>query len=177
MLSNLYSEYNIAKNCTPVSPVADGIPQYNHAGCITGYVVKNSSTGVHYYTGPKEDGTEIYDKFGNITGILEGTGADRVYLTGAGLSGNVQFYGAGSVSAYDMGIPTYNAAGDITGTIVGQANADKVMYTPEGVNMDGYETITDSNGNVIGFANATNGVTENRSYDYYMRNIGVQEGM
>ena len=34
--------YIEAQGCTPVSPVADGIPQYNHAGCITGYVVKNS---------------------------------------------------------------------------------------------------------------------------------------
>jgi hypothetical protein len=37
--------YDEAKNCTPVSPVANGIPQYDHHGCITGYVVKNSSDG------------------------------------------------------------------------------------------------------------------------------------
>ena len=38
--------YIEAKNCTPVSPVADGIPQYDHHGCITGYVVKDSSDGL-----------------------------------------------------------------------------------------------------------------------------------
>tara|TARA_B110001450_G_scaffold191492_1_gene179664 strand:+ start:99 stop:794 length:696 start_codon:yes stop_codon:yes gene_type:complete len=32
-----------AKGCNPVSPVPHGMPEYNHEGCITGYVVKNSS--------------------------------------------------------------------------------------------------------------------------------------
>lgn len=32
-----------ATNCNSVSPVANGIAQYNHHGCITGYVVKNSN--------------------------------------------------------------------------------------------------------------------------------------
>lgn len=31
-----------AIGCNPVSPVPHGMPQYNHHGCITGYVVKNS---------------------------------------------------------------------------------------------------------------------------------------
>ena len=69
-----------ADNCTPVSPVADGIPQYNHAGCITGYVVKNSESKDSYvqYEGHTfmvpAGATEAYDGKYNFVGYTLATG-------------------------------------------------------------------------------------------------------
>ena len=184
MLSNLYSEYNTAANCTPVSPVPHGIPQYDHAGCITGYVVKNSKDGVktsgmNFYSGPTttESGSEIFDHMGNVTGYLQGAGDERMLMSGHGLQGSVQYYGAGSVSAHNMGIPTYDASGKLSGAMVGVAT-DSEMYTPEGLTMaEGYKAMADSEGNVIGFYNEGNSVVDNRQYDYYMRNEGIKEGL
>jgi hypothetical protein len=37
------SSSSSSANCNPVAPVANGIAQYNHHGCITGYVLKNAN--------------------------------------------------------------------------------------------------------------------------------------
>ena len=72
--------YDEAANCTPVSPVADGIPQYNHAGCITGYVVKNSESKASYvqYEGHTfmvpAGATEAYDGEYNFVGYTLASG-------------------------------------------------------------------------------------------------------
>ena len=183
MLSNLYSEYNTSANCTPVSPVANAIPQYNHHGCITGYVAKNAQdskiSGGVYYSGATttDSGSAVYDHMGNLTGYLQGAGSDRVLMSGHGLSGSVQYYGAGSVSQHNMGIPTYDAKGKLTGTVVGKVT-DSKMYVPTEVHMaPGYKAMADSEGNVIGYASDKNSVVENRQYDYYMRNTGKTEGL
>jgi hypothetical protein len=41
--SSMSGGESVSSNCNPVSPVPNGIPQYNHHGCITGYVLKNSN--------------------------------------------------------------------------------------------------------------------------------------
>mgnify|MGYP006091939325 CR=1 FL=1 len=57
-----------------------------------------------------------------------------------------------------MGIPTYDASGKLSGSMVGSAT-ESMMYTPEGLTITpGYKAMADSEGNVIGYYNEGNSV-------------------
>jgi hypothetical protein len=61
----------INTSCTPVSPVANGIPQYSHDGCLTGYVVKNSATPIGCTSvSPVANGFPQYNHAGCIEGYV-----------------------------------------------------------------------------------------------------------